>query len=32
MATLSALVLNLLFNILGGSERAASNAHHAHQH
>lgn len=32
MATLSALVLNLLFNILGGSERAANSAHHAHQH
>ena len=30
MATVSALVLNLLFNILGGAERAVHNA--AHQH
>jgi NCS2 family nucleobase:cation symporter-2 len=32
MATLSALTLNLLFNILGGKERAAINDCHAHQH
>ncbi|MBU6958396.1 hypothetical protein KRR23_11680 [Pseudomonas sp. CVAP len=32
MATLSALSLNLLFNILGGAERAANNECHAHQH
>lgn len=32
MATLSALTLNLLFNILGGHERAAENARHAHPH
>jgi len=31
MATLSALSLNLLFNILGGAERVAANEH-AHQH
>jgi NCS2 family nucleobase:cation symporter-2 len=30
MATLSALALNLLFNILGGKERAAINDCHAH--
>jgi xanthine/uracil permease len=30
MATLSALALNLLFNILGGRERAAINDCHAH--
>jgi NCS2 family nucleobase:cation symporter-2 len=30
MATLSALTLNLLFNILGGKERAAINDCHAH--
>lgn len=29
---LSALSLNLLFNILGGAERAAINDCHAHQH
>ena len=32
MATLSALTLNLLFNILGGAERAAINDCHAHPH
>ena len=32
MATLSALTLNLLFNILGGSERAAINDCAAHPH
>jgi NCS2 family nucleobase:cation symporter-2 len=32
MATLSALALNLLFNILGGHERAAVNDCHAHTH
>jgi len=31
MATISALSLNLLFNILGGAERAAPSAH-AHPH
>jgi NCS2 family nucleobase:cation symporter-2 len=30
MATLSALTLNLLFNILGGAERAAIKDCHAH--
>jgi NCS2 family nucleobase:cation symporter-2 len=32
MATLSALALNLLFNILGGKERAAINDCQAHSH